>query len=170
MSLLIINTSLENDAETQNAIEKLTENAEKYKIINTSELNILHCIGCYTCMLQTPGICCLQDDYEIIFKSFLDFDNVIFISDTALNFINHKMKNVADRSFPLATILTHFKDGEIRHIPRYDKSLNLGMLYKGDANQELLNNWLHRYAINMSGASLGAFPISNFEEVLKCIS
>lgn len=170
MSLLVINATAENDAQTQNAINQLTAKTDKYKVINTSELNISHCIGCYVCMLQTPGVCCLKDDYDIIFKSFLEFDNVIFISDTSLNFINHKMKNIADRSFPLATILTHFKDGEIRHIPRYNKSLKLGLLYKGTANQKLLNNWLHRYALNMAGNSLGAFSINNFEEVLKCIS
>ena len=169
MNLLIINTTAENDIETQTAINKLTEKADKYKVINTSEFNISHCIGCYVCMLQTPGICCLKDDYHIIFKSFLEYDNVIFVCDTAFGFVNHKMKNIADRSFPLATILTHFKDGEIRHIPRYNKSLNLYLLYKGDANQELLNDWLNRYAINMAGKSLGAFPISNFEEALKCI-
>ena len=44
MSLLIINTSAENDAETQIAINKLTEKADKYKVINTTEFNISHCI------------------------------------------------------------------------------------------------------------------------------
>ena len=108
MSLLIINTVSENDYQTQDAIKKLTENISDYKLINTSELNISHCTGCCACMLETPGACCLKDDYEEIFKSFFKYNDIVFVSDIVLNFINHKTVNIIQRMFPLVTVLSVF--------------------------------------------------------------
>ncbi|MBQ4571886.1 MAG: flavodoxin family protein [Clostridia bacterium] len=170
MSLLIINTSLENDAETQNAIEKLTENAEKYKIINTSELNISHCTGCCTCMLDTPGKCLLNDDYKEIFASLFNYDTIVFISDTSFDFINHKTINIIQRMFPLVTVFSAFENGKILHIPRYDLTLRLALLYKGSANEEVLTKWFEKYAEHFSSIPIGVFSINNIEEVNKCIS
>lgn len=170
MSLLIINVSSENDQETQTAIQKLTKTTSKYKVINAAELNISHCIGCCTCMLDTPGVCCIKDDYEEIFNAFFEFDNVIFISDSALNFINHKTINVIHRMFPLVTVLSSYKDGQILHVPRYDKTFRLGLLYKGNPNQELLNAWFQKFANHFSSISMGVFPIEDVEEVCTCMS
>ena len=170
MKLLIINAASENDATTKLAIESLTKNAAKHKIINASDLTISYCIGCCTCMLETPGTCCLKDDYAEIFQSLFAFDTVIFISDTALDFIHHKTINILQRMFPLVTVFSCFQNGKILHTPRYDKSFRLGLLYKGDVNQQLLNNWFTQYAEHFSSSVLGVYPIEQAEEVFTCIS
>lgn len=36
-------------------------------LVDTSEMNISHCVGCNCCWLKTPGICVIKDDYEQIF-------------------------------------------------------------------------------------------------------
>lgn len=169
MSLLIINTVSENDYQTQDAIKKLTENISDYKLINTSELNISHCTGCCACMLETPGACCLKDDYEEIFKSFFKYNDIVFVSDIVLNFINHKTVNIIQRMFPLVTVLSVFKDGKILHVPRYDKVFRLGLLYKGKPDEKILNAWFNKYAEHFSSISLGVFPISKVKEMHECI-
>ena len=64
MGLLIINTLPEDDVDANEAVKLLTADISDYKVINTSGMNISHCVGCKTCMFQTPGVCCLKDDYK----------------------------------------------------------------------------------------------------------
>ena len=111
----------------------------------------------------------MKDDYEQILTAYLQYDTVIFITGTALGFVDYKMKNIIDRILPLVTMYTCFVDGQMRHVPRYDKCFHFGLLYLGEADSEYLNRWLERVAINMHGKSMGAFPIDRSEEVVSCI-
>lgn len=86
-----------------------------------------------------------------------------------LGFVNHQMKNIVDRILPLATMYTCFVEGQMRHVPRYDKMFRFGLLYSGEAYGEYLNLWLERVAINMHGTSMGVFPIEKSREVMSCI-
>lgn len=169
MSLLIVKSAVGNGPEIQNAIQKLTARALEFEVIDTNALCILPCKGCCTCMLSTPGECCIQDDNERLLKAYLQYDHIVFIVDTALNYIDHKAKNIIDRIFPLVSVLTRFHRGEILHIPRYETILRTAILYTGHADRELLNDWMIRFEKNMTGVSLGAFPIEEAEEVCKCI-
>ena len=63
----------------------------------------------------------------------------------------------------------HIVDGQCRHVPRYEKKLRFGLLYAGSADKVYLNHWMERVMVNFGGESLGAYPISNVEEVLSCI-
>lgn len=167
--MLIINGVSKEDKEIQNAIKKLTSIPGQHTVIHALDLNISHCIGCYNCMLQTPGICCLQDDYEKIFKQFFVHDDIVFLSEVSLKFLNYKIVNVIQRMFPLVTFLSTFQKGRIYHIPRYDKSFRIGLLYKGSLNQELLSAWFEQYTKHFCSVSMGVHPIENVLEVQKCM-
>jgi len=121
-------------------------------------------------MLKTPGECCQKDDYEEVLKAYLEYDHIVFIADTALGFINHAAKNIIDRIFPLVHVLTHFRDGEVLHIPRYKRNFKLALLYTGEAEQGLLEEWMSRFEKNMGGQAIGVFPIDNMEDLCQCIS
>ena len=96
-------------------------------------------------------------------------DTTVFLAGTALNFVDHRMKNVIDRIRPLATMYIHIVDGQCRHVPRYEKKLRLGLLYSGTADGAYLNQWMDRVALNLGGESLGSYPIAEAKEVLSCI-
>lgn len=170
MSLLIVKSATGNDPEIQNAIRQLTAQTSTHQVIDTNALHILPCKGCCACMLSTPGECCIQDDNEQLLKAYLQYDHIVFIVDTALNYIDHKAKNIIDRIFPLVNVLTRFHQGEILHIPRYETVLRTAILYTGHADRELLNAWMIRFEKNMTGVSLGAYPMEDVEELCKCIS
>lgn len=167
--LLIVNVLPEEDPAAQSAIAILQERAEQVRVLHAYEKNFRPCIGCNACWLKTPGICSIQDGYEELLKAYLASDAVVFLSGTALNFVDYRMKNVIDRILPLATMYIHIVDGQCRHVPRYDKKLRFGLLYSGSADGEYLNRWMDRVALNLGAQSLGAYPVSDAGEVPLCI-
>ena len=119
---------------------------------------------------MTPGVCAIKDGYEELLKAYLQYDAVVFLSGTALNFVDYRMKNVIDRTLPLATMYTHIVDGQFRHVPRYDKKFRFGLMYSGSADGGYLNRWMERVMLNFGGENMGAYPIDHAKEVLSCIS
>jgi len=168
MSLLIINTLDENDPAGKTAIGVLSAKTSLHTIFHTTNMKIMPCIGCNSCWLKTPGLCAVKDDYEQILKAYLQHDTTIIISDTSLGFISYKAKNIVDRMLPLATMYTHIVDGQMRHIPRYEKEMRFGLLYSGVADIEYMQQWLQRVALNFDGISIGALPIEKCGEVSLC--
>ena len=167
--LLIVNTLPEDDPSVSLAVEVLRGGVDEVHIIQTYEKNLHPCVGCNACWLVTPGICSIHDGYEELLKAYLEYDAVMFLAGTALNFVDHRMKNVVDRMLPLATMYIQIVDGQCRHVPRYDTTLRFGLLYSGSADEVYLNRWMERVMLNFGGESLGAYPISNAGEALSCI-
>ena len=169
MSLLIVNLLPEDDPVALTAIETLGTAVPDNRVIHAYEKNLRPCVGCNACWLVTPGVCSLRDGYEELLKAYLGHDTTVFLAGTALNFVDHRMKNVIDRILPLATMYIHIVDGQCRHVPRYEKKLRLGLLYSGTADGVYLNRWMERVALNLGGESLGSYPIAEAKEVLSCI-
>ena len=169
MSLLIVNLLPEDAPEALTAIETLSAAVPDHRVIHAYEKNLRPCVGCNACWLVTPGVCSLRDGYEELLKAYLEYDATVFLAGTALNFVDHRMKNVIDRILPLATMYIRIVDGQCRHVPRYGKRLRLGLLYSGTADGAYLNRWMERVALNLGGESLGSYPIAEAKEVLSCI-
>ena len=169
MSLLIVNLLPEDAPEALTAIETLSAAVPDHRVIHAYEKNLRPCVGCNACWLVTPGVCSLRDGYEELLKAYLEYDVTVFLAGTALNFVDHRMKNVIDRILPLATMYIHIVDGQCRHVPRYEKRLRLGLLYSGTADGAYLSHWMERVALNLGGESLGSYPIAEAKEVLSCI-
>ena len=153
---LVLNTigaSVDNDM-----ICSLIPDKKEVEIINTSDMKIAHCMGCNQCWLKTPGICAIKDDYEIILKKLVQADNLWLVSDTHFGFLNYKGKRVMDRIVPLLNMTIGFRDGWMRHELRYH-ALNIGLLYQGDADHAMMEDWFKRTAANIGGQSLGAIAL-----------
>ena len=166
MRLLIVNTLPKEAPAAQAAVQELRENVTELRVINAYEMELQPCVGCNACWLKTPGICSIKDGYDELLRAYLEYDAAVFICGTALNFVDHRMKNVIDRMLPLANMYIHIVDGQCRHLPRYDKRYRFGLLYDGQADRDYLNEWLARVALNLGGDSIGAFPVSQAKEVL----
>ena len=167
--LLVVNMLPEDDPAVSPALEALGGAAEELQVIHAREKNLRPCSGCNACWLVTPGVCSIQDGYEELLKAYLACDAAVFLSGTALNFVDFRMKNAVDRLLPLATMYIHIVDGQCRHVPRYDRKLRFGLLYAGAADGAYLNRWMERVMLNLGGESLGTRPIFEAKELFVCI-
>ena len=161
---LVLNTigvSVDNDM-----IRSLIPDKKEVEIINTSDMKIAHCMGCNQCWLKTPGICAIKDDYEGILKKLVRAENLWLVSDTRFGFLDYKGKRVMDRIVPLLNMTVGFRDGWMRHELRYH-ALNIGLLYQGDADHAMMEDWCRRTAANIGGHSLGAIPLEKTPERIQ---
>ena len=72
-----------------------------------------------------------------------------------------------DRIVPLLNMTVGFRDGWMRHELRYH-ALNIGLLYQGDADLAMMEDWCKRTAANIGGHSLGAITLPDtFEQTLN---
>lgn len=154
---LVLNTLESGDCSEQvNAL--LAGKGDKIEIINTAEMKIAHCIGCNQCWLKTPGVCSIKDDYESIVKKLVKTDNLWIVSDTRFGFIDYRGKKVLDRIMPMLNMYLTFRGGWMRHELRYH-ALNVGLIYRGIGDKELLEDWCERTAVNIGGHSLGVIAL-----------
>ena len=145
------------------------ENAAEFELIDTTGMQISHCVGCNYCWLKTPGVCSIRDDYEPILRKISKADQVWLISDTHFGFVSWQTKNIVDRILPLVTMYLKFKDGQMRHVMRYDHQPDIGIVYTGEGDQDYLERWCQRTALNLGSRSLGVFSESSKKEAVSCM-
>ena len=155
MKTLVLNTL---GKEVSEQVKSLIKD-KKVEVVDTSDMKIAHCMGCNQCWLKTPGICAIKDDYEKIIKKLVETENLWIVSDTRFGFLDYKGKRVMDRIMPMLNMTVGFRDGWMRHELRYHP-LNVGLLYKGTADQMMMEDWCKRTAANIGGRSLGAIDIN----------
>ena len=170
MKYLIIDTLSEGDSEGESVVESIKEISKDTEVVYADKLNIKNCCGCTYCWLKTPGVCAIKDDYHIVFEKFLSADNVIIIGESKLGFVSYKVKNIIDRILPIVLPYLTITEGEMRHLPRYDKTWNISLIYKNNGENELLNQWMKRVTLNFHSKSLGAYEIGNKEAWINGIS
>ena len=166
--VLVVNTTSDTSV-TEDIRKGMEERSVKGEIIEAAELKISHCVGCNYCWLKTPWECSIKDDYEIILKKVIHADQLWVISETALGFLNHKGKNIYDRILPVATMYLTFVGDQMRHIPRYDKRTDIGIVYIGEADEDYLSRWNERAALNLGSKSLGVFKKESVKEAISCM-
>lgn len=158
---LVINTLDTNDSTED--INALLPKEQDVETVNTSGMNISHCLGCNQCWLKTPGVCAIKDDYEKIVRKLVGAQNLWIVSDTRFGFLDYRGKRVMDRIMPMLNMNIEFRDGWMRHQLRYH-TLNVGVIYKGKGDQQLLDEWCERAAVNLGGHSLGATALIDGKE------
>ena len=155
---IVINT-LEAGVYTEQINALLANNDFDIEIIDAANMKIAHCMGCNQCWLKTPGVCAIKDDYETIIKKLVSADNVWLVSDTKFGFIDYRGKRILDRIMPMLNMYIIFRDGWMRHQLRYHP-LNVGLIYKGDGDRQMLEEWCNRTAANLGGRSLGVLALN----------
>ncbi len=166
--VLIVNTTSDSSI-TEEIRKRTSERGFEIEVIEAAALRISHCIGCNHCWLKTPGECSIKDDYEIILKKIIQADQLWVISDTALGFLDHKGKNIFDRILPIATMYLRFNKDQMRHVRRYDRITDIGIIYRGESDREYLQRWSERAALNFDSRSLGVFGKESIKEAVSCM-
>ena len=141
--------------------------AKDAEIVDTSDMKIAHCTGCNQCWLRTPGVCAIRDDYEAIVRKLVGTGDFWIVSGTRFGFLDSRGKRLLDRILPMLNMYIGFRDGWMRHELRYH-ALNVGVLYQGAGDRELLEDWCRRTAANLGGHSLGAIALGGSSGQTVC--
>jgi hypothetical protein len=96
-----------------------------------AEPSVCACIGCFGCWIKTPGKCVIDDRGQGFAGQFAAHDESMVISRLVYGGFSPSVKAVLDRS--IGYILPFFRvvNGEMHHVPRYDKPSVLRCLFYG---------------------------------------
>jgi multimeric flavodoxin WrbA len=127
--------------------------------VKLRHLNLKYCTGCWGCWVKTPGQCTIQDDMELIHRSFISSDLVIFAGQMRMGFPTAMLKKVQDRLIPLVHPYSELVDGECHHISRYQHYPYWGLLLEeeDDGNEEdirMVTEIFERTALNIKSKLL----------------
>jgi len=128
------------------------------KHILLSNMNIHHCMGCFSCWVKTPGVCVFHDDRKKIDLSGSDI--IIYATPVYVDNISGLLKNFMDRGVS-SVFPTIEKDAQGEGIhpkrrtvrPKIMTMANCG--YPGQTHFEVLKVLFRRIARNMETDLIG---------------
>jgi multimeric flavodoxin WrbA len=127
MKILALNSSPRDDetSKTELVLQKFLDGARsagaEAETLYLRNYKIKHCLGCYSCWLQTPGRCVQKDDMsEVLFDHYLNADLVVLASPVYHATMNARMKLFVERTLPMMDPLAEMSEaGGVPH--RFEK-------------------------------------------------
>ncbi len=116
----------------------LADKEHEAKLIMLRDFQLHECIGCYTCWLKTPGICCFDDGIDEILKAYLAADIVVYASPVIMGFVSALLKRVNDRMLPVVHPFLKLSEDRMAHLMRYDHYPEPVLLLDADSGDESL--------------------------------
>ena len=117
------------------------------------DVKAAYCLGCFQCWTHTPGECRIDDDLRTVTASIIRADLQVNVSPVTFGGYSSEIKKALDRSICLVMPFFTRVNGEVHHVPRYDRFPRvhaIGVLSQPDAAQEdIFRRLVERNAINM---------------------
>ena len=156
MKAVILNGSENGDAALdgvqQIIVNELTSVGWEVDPLMLHEMEIRHCVGCFGCWVQTPGVCVINDAGRDVARAVIQSDLVIYLTPVTFGGYSSQLKKALDRSICLVTPFFTKVDGEIHHEPRYERYpriMGVGVLSHADEESErIFTTLVGRNAIN----------------------
>jgi multimeric flavodoxin WrbA len=122
-------------------------------VFNLREMDIKHCIGCFSCWVKTPGKCITKDNSDGICRAYINSDLILFASPVIMGFTSALLKKTHEKLLPLVHPYLEFVQTEVRHLSRYEKyPLTALLLEKGNDTDEedikIISDIYRRDAVN----------------------
>ena len=117
--------------------DQLKRTGAEVQTFTLREIKLAHCIGCFGCWVETPGLCVEADAGREIAKTVSHSQTLILFTPITFGGYSSELKRMVDRLVPLS--LPHFTlfHGEVHHNPRYPAPPRLvGIGVQHDANSE----------------------------------
>ncbi len=121
MNVLVLNGSPKRDKSdcmriTRAFLEGMDTSA---RVINTIDLNVKPCLGCFGCWHKTPGKCVQTDDMTIVLDAIREADLVVYSMPLYYYGMPSTIKAVTDRLLPFCMPDMHeTEDGATAHSTR----------------------------------------------------
>lgn len=121
------------------------------------DLNISYCTGCWDCWMKTPGECRINDDQTNILESFVNSDEVLFLSPILVGYESALLKKTKDRIIPSAHPYIEIYNGEQHHRRRYPRLPKINVLLIEDEFSEkedvdIIKHTYERIALNFQSS------------------
>lgn len=139
--------------------------SEDIRII-TNNSDIHNCIGCFGCWIKTPGKCTIRDNYGDMGEYLSQSDEMIIVSNCVYGGFSPFVKNILDRCISYVHPYFIFKNGEMHHRRRYNKQLNLRILFYGtDLTKEEKSTAQELVKANAINLHCDIYKISFYDEI-----
>ena len=148
--------------------ELLEQAAAEVRTFPLRELKLTHCIGCFGCWLETPGVCRFRDAGREIAQEIMESDTIILLTPVSFGGYAPQLKLMVDRFLP--TLLPYFGlyHGEVHHRPRYARYprwVGIGVQRGPDPEEARLFKLLvGRNAINFHAPSYAAEVVQSTDD------
>ena len=127
------------DAYCTAVAEGLADKGNEVRPLLLRDMRIGDCLGCYDCWLKTPGVCVRRDDHVEVLKGYVWGDLAILASPVRMGFVSAQIKKTHDRMIPLVHPFLQLKGDRMAHLPRYDKTAQVGLLIDPGSDTESLD-------------------------------
>ena len=144
--------------------ETLTDNGAEVQVFSLRDLKLAHCIGCFGCWIETPGICVQADAAREITAAIVHSEMLVLFTPVTFGGYSPELKVMVDRFVQLALpyFITHH--GEMHHPPRYvpmPRFVAVGVQRQTDNEEATIFKILvGRNAINFHAPSQAAEVVS----------
>lgn len=137
------------------------------------DINISHCLGCFGCWVQTPGVCVINDAGLDIARAVIQSDLTVFLTPLTFGGYSAELKKALDRTICLVSPFFTKINGEVHHKARYRKYprlMGVGVLPKADEESEhIFKTLVGRNSLNFYAPAHAAGVIisSNPEDEIR---
>jgi hypothetical protein len=83
------------------------------------EMKLAHCLGCFGCWVETPGMCVEADAGRQIARAIIQSDTTVFFTPVTFGGYSPELKKMLDRFIQLISPYFLIDHGEVHHPPRY---------------------------------------------------
>lgn len=142
-------------------LEGMKEAGAEVELFYTKKLNINPCTGEFNCWLKTPGKCYQNDDMNILYPKIAEADIIVLATPVYVDGITGPMKNLIDRTIPIAQPFFELRDGHCRHpirgeakVRKYVLVSNCGLWEKDNFDPLLV--FMKAFCKNASAEFVGA--------------
>ncbi len=149
-------------------IDELTHCGIEVQTYTLREAKLDHCIGCFGCWIETPGICVQADAGREIVQEIIRSEMTVLFTPVTFGGYSSELKKVVDRWIPL--LLPDFGNyyGEVYHKPRYSRFPRLVAVgVQRDPNRDearIFKTVVGRNAINIHASSYAAEVITSTDD------
>jgi putative sterol carrier protein len=88
-------------------------------VVYLRDLEIKHCLGCFTCWTKTPGVCVHKDDMPALISRLAEAEMVVYATPLYVFTMSGLMKDMMDRIIPMAQPYIIQRGNHYIHPPRY---------------------------------------------------
>ncbi|TFG30307.1 flavodoxin family protein [Candidatus Thorarchaeota archaeon] len=156
MHALVLDGFKSDDSRKEQLRRVLVAEIEKkkmtYKWVELDGLNIAPCRGCFSCWVQTPGICVIEDDAIEVARMTAQCDLLVYVTSVVFGGVSPILKSALDRNICLVHPFFEKVNGETHHKKRYKHyppMVAVGVLNEDDTDgRALFARLLSRMSIN----------------------